>query len=182
MARKKQPAPKSTNKAKKPLFIIAIAIVLIAFVLYWLFATSATAFDEKSRMITIEKDNTQKSAVLKVFEEAGILQFPSLLGIAGAPLNIWDKMKPGRYEIKKGQTVIIRFYGCSKKESGLVYGRINEISCIPLYDSIRIDIVFADDQETIYRKFGCPDEITCSAQIITDEKRLLDRIINKTIY
>ena len=106
MARKKQPAPKSTNKAKKPLFIIAIAIVLIAFVLYWLFATSATAFDEKSRMITIEKDNTQKSAVLKVFEEAGILQFPSLLGIAGAPLNIWDKMKPGRYEIKKGQSII----------------------------------------------------------------------------
>ena len=88
----------------------------------------------------------------------------------------------GTNEIKKGQTVIIRFYGCSKKESGLVYGRINEISCIPLYDSIRIDIVFADDQETIYRKFGCPDEITCSAQIITDEKRLLDRIINKTIY
>lgn len=106
MARKKQPAPKSTNKAKKPLFIIAIAIVLIAFVLYWLFATSATAFNEKSRMITIEKDNTQKSAVLKVFEEAGILQFPSLLGIAGAPLNIWDKMKPGRYEIKKGQSII----------------------------------------------------------------------------
>lgn len=106
MARKKQPAPKSTNKAKKPLFIIAIAIVFIAFVLYWLFATSATTFDEKSRMITIEKDNTQKSAVVKVFEEAGILQFPSLLGIAGAPLNIWDKMKPGRYEIKKGQSII----------------------------------------------------------------------------
>ncbi len=106
MARKKQSSPKATNRFKKILVIITFSIVFIAIVTYWLFALSATAFDEKSRMITIEKDNTQKSAVLKVFEEAGILQFPSLLGIAGAPLNIWDKMKPGRYEIKKGQSII----------------------------------------------------------------------------
>ncbi|WP_295232706.1 endolytic transglycosylase MltG [Sediminibacterium sp.] len=91
---------------KKPLVIVAIAMLFIAFVLYWLFALSATAFDEKSRMVTIEKNNTQKSAVLKVFENAGILKYNELLGIAGAPFNIWDKMKPGRYEIKKGQSII----------------------------------------------------------------------------
>ncbi|HPH37253.1 MAG TPA: endolytic transglycosylase MltG [Sediminibacterium sp.] len=106
MARKKQPSPKSSNKVKKPLVIVVIAILFIAIILYWLFALSATAFDEKSRMVTIEKDNTQKSAVLKVFEEAGILKYNALLGIAGAPFNIWDKMKPGRYEIKKGQSII----------------------------------------------------------------------------
>ncbi len=106
MARKKQPSPKSSSRVKKPLVIVAIAMLFIAFVLYWLFALSATAFDEKSRMVTIEKNNTQKSAVLKVFENAGILKYNELLGIAGAPFNIWDKMKPGRYEIKKGQSII----------------------------------------------------------------------------
>ena len=54
-------------------------------------------------MITIEKDKTQKPDVLKVFDDAGILRFNTLLGIAGAPFNIWDKMRPGRYEIKKGK-------------------------------------------------------------------------------
>lgn len=106
MARKKQSSSKATNRSKKTLIGISIAFILVAATVYWLFAFSATAFDEKSRMVTIEKDNTQKSAVLKVFEEAGILRFPSLLGIAGAPFNIWDKMKPGRYEIKKGQSII----------------------------------------------------------------------------
>lgn len=106
MARKKQPSKKTNNQLKKPLFITGLSLVLLAIIGYSLFALSATAFEEKSRMITIEKDNTQKSAVLKVFEEAGILKFNSLLGIAGAPFNIWDKMRPGRYEIKKGQSII----------------------------------------------------------------------------
>jgi UPF0755 protein len=106
MARKKQPSKKTNNQFRKPLIIGGFSLVLLAIIGYSLFALSATAFDEKSRMVIIEQDNTQKSAVLKVFEEAGILKFNSLLGIAGAPFNIWDKMKPGRYEIKKGQSII----------------------------------------------------------------------------
>lgn len=106
MARKKQPSKKTNTQWRKPLLISAILLVFTAIVVYCLFALSATAFEEKSRMVIIEKDNTQKSAVLKVFEEAGILKFNSLLGIAGAPFNIWDKMRPGRYEIKKGQSII----------------------------------------------------------------------------
>ncbi|WP_439506479.1 endolytic transglycosylase MltG [Sediminibacterium sp.] len=106
MARKKQTHQKSSNQFKRPLIGLFISIILIALIGYILFALPATAFDEKSRMIVIEKDKTQKPDVLKVFDDAGILKFNSLLGIAGAPFNIWDKMKPGRYEIKKGQSII----------------------------------------------------------------------------
>ncbi len=107
MARKKQSSTQTKHLRLKKIGIIVISLMaLIAISLYGLLAMSATAFEEKSRMITIQKDQTQKSAVLKVFEDAGILRFNGLLGIAGAPFNIWDKMKPGRYEIKKGQSII----------------------------------------------------------------------------
>ncbi len=106
MAQKKQSKKKHAGQFKRPLLILLASLLLITFIGYILFALPATAFDEKSRMVTIEKDNTQKSAVLKVFEDARILRMNSLLGIAGAPFNIWDKMKPGRYEIKKGQSII----------------------------------------------------------------------------
>jgi UPF0755 protein len=99
------------NKAKKSntrgLLILSIGIFLLGLVaVLWLFLGSATAFEEKSKMVLIPKDQTQKSAVVEAFKVAGILRFPNLLGIAGAPLNIWDKMKPGRYEIKRGQSII----------------------------------------------------------------------------
>lgn len=105
MARKKT-APKKNAASKKWIIIVISLIAIIGVGFTSLFFLPGTRFEEKSRMVTIYKDQTQKSAVLAAFEEAGILRFNALLGIAGAPFNIWDKMKPGRYEIKKGQSII----------------------------------------------------------------------------
>ena len=105
MARKKT-ASKKNAPSKKWVIVVVSLIAIICLGFTALFFLPATRFEEKSRMVTIYKDQTQKSAVLAAFEEAGILRFNSLLGIAGAPFNIWDKMKPGRYEIKKGQSIV----------------------------------------------------------------------------
>ncbi len=96
---------KSKNTPTRLLWLLGIFFSGIAFVI-WLFLGAATNFEEKTKMVIIQKDQTQKSAVVAAFKEAGILRFPTLLGIAGAPVNIWDKMKPGRYEIKKGQSIV----------------------------------------------------------------------------
>jgi len=94
---------KSNNKSK---IVIAIMLVLIigSGIFGWLFFGSATTFLENSKQIQI--DETNKSAVLKTFEKAGIIRFSSLIGLAGAPINLWDKMKPGRYQIKQGQSIV----------------------------------------------------------------------------
>ena len=94
---------KSSNKSKIAIAIL-IVLIIVSSIFGWLFFGSATTFTENSRQIQI--DETNKSAVLKTFEQAGIIQFTGLIGIAGAPINLWDKMNPGRYEIKRGQSIV----------------------------------------------------------------------------
>ncbi len=96
---------KGGNLKKKWLTILFIAIITLIIGI-WLFLGPATNFTEKSRHITINKFETNKSIVLANFRKAGILQFTELLGIAGAAINLWDNMKPGTYEIKNGESII----------------------------------------------------------------------------
>lgn len=92
--------------SKKPSIILIFLGMFIASILLiaWLFLGSATTFSEKSRIVMIAETN--KSTVLEAFDKAEILRFSTILGLAGASINLWDKMKPGKYEIKKGQSII----------------------------------------------------------------------------
>ncbi len=94
------------KNSKKPLFILGFLATFIVGILSiaWLFLGSATQFSDKSRNIIITETN--KSSVLAAFNKAGILRFTNILGLAGASINLWDKMKPGKYEIKKGQSIV----------------------------------------------------------------------------
>jgi UPF0755 protein len=176
MAQKKQSSPKATGRSRKTFLFITIAIILIAFITYWLFALSATVFNEKSRMVTIEKDNTQKSSVLKVFEDAGILRFNNLLGVAGAPFNIWDKMKPGRYEIKKGQSIldIVRM---------LKNGRLAEVKLVINRVRTKAELAkliskqFMTDSSTVMEYLSSNDSL---AAIESDTILLFTKIIPNT--
>ncbi|HJV20779.1 MAG TPA: endolytic transglycosylase MltG [Sediminibacterium sp.] len=101
---------KASKSLKKrgfsPFLFIALFILLMALSGAWLFLGPATSFSEKSRIVTIREDETNKTLVLAAFSEAGILRFNGLLGLAGAPINLWDQLKPGKYEIKKGQSIV----------------------------------------------------------------------------
>ncbi|MEI6265355.1 MAG: endolytic transglycosylase MltG [Sphingobacteriia bacterium] len=92
--------------SKKPTIVLIFLGMFIAstVLIAWLFLGSATTFSEKSKIVMIQETN--KSSVLDAFEKAGVLRFTSTLGLAGASINLWDKMKPGKYEIKKGQSIV----------------------------------------------------------------------------
>lgn len=98
-------APKQ-KVSKKPNIILIFLGMFIASILLiaWLFLGSATTFSEKSKIVMIRETN--KSSVLEAFDKAKILRYSFTLELAGASINLWDKMKPGKYEIKKGQSII----------------------------------------------------------------------------
>jgi UPF0755 protein len=100
---KKVTKQKSSKKTTILLILLGMFITSI-FLIVWLFMGSATKFSEKSRVVLIVETN--KSSVLDAFEKAEVLRFNSALGLAGASINLWDKMKPGKYEIKKGQSIV----------------------------------------------------------------------------
>jgi UPF0755 protein len=104
---KKKAARRSGAAGTKKAWALSLAalFLLLAGTMAWLIFGPATDFDDASRKVWIEPEKTNRSEVLQAFESAGILRFTSLLGWVGAPINLWDKLKPGPYEIKKGQSV-----------------------------------------------------------------------------
>lgn len=161
------------------LLIVSLGILIIFIAAFlWLFLGNATIFEEKNRLVLIPNNQTQKSSVIAVFEQAGILRFPSLLGIAGAPFNIWDKMKPGRYNIKKGQSIlsIVRMFKNGKlAEVKLVINKIRTKSDLAsllskhfLIDSTSV-LQFANSNKSLI-------------SFNTDTSLLFTRIIPNTYY
>lgn len=100
----KRPVKQKSNNNSKIIITVIVVLIIISSIFGWLFFGSATNFSENSKQIQF--DETNKSAVLATFEKAGIIRFAGLIGLAGAPVNLWDKMKSGRYEIKKGQSIV----------------------------------------------------------------------------
>ena len=102
----KQAKKKKPKKSYKFFWIIMLLILLILASGAFLLLGPATKFAEKSRTVYINQFETNKSEVILAFEQAGILRFPFLLGLAGAPINLWDHLSPGKYQIRKGQSII----------------------------------------------------------------------------
>ncbi|MEN9599452.1 MAG: endolytic transglycosylase MltG, partial [Bacteroidota bacterium] len=165
------------KQQKKWISLMLVAILVLGAALgTWLFFGSATSFSEKSVFITVDDTNRNKSAFIASLAEANILQFPSLLGIAGAPINLWDKMKNGKYEIKKGQSIIdiVRMLKNGKRaEVKLV---INKLRTKQDFASL-IAKTFATDSSKVYSFLSSND----SLQLIgTDTTMLFTKIIPNT--
>ncbi|MFX5809040.1 hypothetical protein ABTE39_20280, partial [Acinetobacter baumannii] len=71
---------------------VLIVIVLVGVLITLLFVGSATTFSEKSVFFTVNDNNRNKSTLIAALDEAHIVRFPALIGIAGAPINLWDKI------------------------------------------------------------------------------------------
>lgn len=91
---------------RKIFISIIIVAALAAVVGYFRYLAPATGFSEKEKFLLIYTNNANKSAVLGSLEKEDLLKntkaFAELAGWAG----YWDKIKPGRYRIEKGMSVL----------------------------------------------------------------------------
>jgi UPF0755 protein len=156
--------------------VIVLIVIFVAGIGAWLFFGAATTFSEKSVFITVDDNNRNKSAFIETLDQANVLRFPTLIGLAGAPVNLWDKMKNGKYEIKKGQSIIdiVRMLKNGKRaEVKLV---INKLRTKQDFASL-IAKTFATDSSSVYSFLSSND----SLQIIgTDTTMLFTKIIPNT--
>lgn len=88
---------------KRIIFIILIVIAALALTAAWRYLFSNTAFAEKTRVLYI-RENDDKNAVLQMLEKEGLLISKAAFAEMASLLGYWDHIKPGRYEIKKGQS------------------------------------------------------------------------------
>ena len=82
-------------------------------------------------------------------------------------------------KIKINQKVIIRLANFPDREFGVLIGRIRNISLVPDKDgNLLIDVVFPENLKTSYKKqIPFQQEMKGSAEIITEDLRLLERVL-----
>lgn len=82
-------------------------------------------------------------------------------------------------KIKVGQKVNVRLLNYPDREFGILKGQIQNIALVPDKDgNIAIDVVLPDGMKTSYKKIiPFQQEMRGSAEIITEDLRLLERIL-----
>jgi len=83
------------------LLIIAVGIAIL-----WLLFSSGTAFSDNTKYFIIEEGKTDKTTVLRTLSARYIIKQPRFFSLLAAQLHVWDKLKPGKYEVKKGANLL----------------------------------------------------------------------------
>lgn len=102
---------------KKFFAFLFILLLLAAGITGWLFFTSATQFDEKSKYVLVYEKPTAQQEVIQQLEEKQLIRNISLFNMLATRLEVWQKIKPGRFEITRGQSLfsIIRMLRNNKQ-------------------------------------------------------------------
>jgi UPF0755 protein len=91
---------------RKLVISVLIIAVLAATLAGWLFFTASTAFSEKSKYLYIRTGHATWPEVLQTFRDSNLVNNTTALDLLGARLNVPQKLKAGRYEIKNGMSLM----------------------------------------------------------------------------
>ncbi|MDX2048646.1 MAG: endolytic transglycosylase MltG [Chitinophagaceae bacterium] len=86
------------------LYFFLTALITGGFFAYKVFGPG-TAFNEKSLFVYIRSLNPDKGTVEQVFSGGNIISNPRLFMWLAGRMDYWNKIKPGKYEIKKGESL-----------------------------------------------------------------------------
>lgn len=81
-------------------------------------------------------------------------------------------------KIKRGQRVNIQLFNYPNKEFGILIGEVNQISQVPNKDKkYLLSVVLKNGLTTTYqKKLDFAEQMQGNAEVVTDEKRILERI------
>lgn len=90
---------------KKKLLYIAAFIFLLILIGAWLLFGAATSFEEKSKYLFIRAGEPVQQQVESQVDTGDMVHFPAIFKMAASQAGVWNKLKPGRFEIKKGASI-----------------------------------------------------------------------------
>lgn len=91
---------------KKFIRWILVIILLAALGFAWMAMSSTTAFEGKSQAVFIPSHNYSRSGVLEELQNRKVLSFPFAFNTLASLLGYWDNIKPGKYVINNGSSVL----------------------------------------------------------------------------
>jgi UPF0755 protein len=91
----------------KKVFLIALVVLLVlGGAAAWMFLGSGTGFNEEKRTLYIRSDAATKKAVLDSLQENKIISNTSVFNWLAGRMDLWSNLKPGKYDIRKGSSVL----------------------------------------------------------------------------
>ena len=88
------------------IFIIVLtvlAVVIVAIVGRFFF--SNTPFSEESKFLYIHTGRVSKDEVMKSIRNENLLSNPASFDMIATQMDVWQALRPGRYEIKQGHSL-----------------------------------------------------------------------------
>lgn len=91
---------------KKILLIVLLLVLIVAAVFGWQFFGAATGFPESKKTLYISSKAATKKAVIDSIVKNNLLKNPGTFDWLAGRMNYWQKIKPGKYDLKKGSSLL----------------------------------------------------------------------------
>jgi len=85
---------------------VLIIVVLAGAFAGWQFFTANTAFPQKSKYLYVYTGHATWPEVLKSVRDSDLVKSPAMLDLLATRLDVPEKLKAGRYEIKNGMSLM----------------------------------------------------------------------------
>ncbi|HEX4958422.1 MAG TPA: endolytic transglycosylase MltG [Lacibacter sp.] len=90
---------------KKVLKITAALLLVVAIYLAWLFFAPASSYEGNNPYLYIRTAHATKQAVLQTLKDSSLIKHIGAFEWLGDRLNIWQKLRPGKYVISGNESV-----------------------------------------------------------------------------
>jgi UPF0755 protein len=90
---------------KKIIRIAAIVILVIVAAFAWIVFAPATKFDKASRYVFVRSSPSAQQQIMFQIDTGSIIRSTAIFNLLAKQTKAWQHVKPGRFEIKKGESI-----------------------------------------------------------------------------
>jgi len=90
---------------KKIIGIVAILIIIIALTGAYIVFGPATKFSNSLRYLYVRDNSSPQEQIMHELDTGNIIRSTGIFNMLAKRLNAWDRITPGRFEIKKGESI-----------------------------------------------------------------------------
>jgi UPF0755 protein len=90
---------------KKIIGAIALIILLIVAIAAWIIFAPATKFDNATRYVYVRSSPSAQEQIMHQLDTGNIIRSTAIFNFLANQTKAWQRVKPGRFEIKKGESI-----------------------------------------------------------------------------
>lgn len=91
---------------KKVLRLFLALIVIVVGVMAWFVFGSATTFSGKNKFLYLREGQNNKDSLLAILKREGHISNIRTFSMVADRMNMWSRLKPGKFEIRNGESVL----------------------------------------------------------------------------